>query len=273
MRELPIYSVAVQDFDNIFIEATAETIFAPPVYGAPIATILSGPVCMDYEIVDNHPCPDNGVCEYTEPISDRYAIWWEIEVTVHGETYQGWYPENLTDYAWWLYENDGIFDRVATAYLLNPISQAMTVMDEDDCEPLPGSRFVAGMDVQPASSAMNIRDDASGSVIGRVEIDDIMTLVGEEDCEEGVRWREVIFHSGSVPRGWIAENDMTTFYIAPYLPPVETVEDEPAANPGAGRPQSTPEPGTGRPTAQPTPITATLIVATPSCDSATGRGC
>lgn len=248
------------------VVATSETIFAPPVYGAPIATIKAGPFCGNYEIVDNHPCEGNGACEYEEPISDRYAIWWQIEVTVHNETYIGWYPENMTEYAWWLWEEEGMFDRVATTYLLIPFGEAMTVMDEDDCEPLPGSRFVAGTDVQPALGTMNIRDDANGHVIGRVEADSVMTLVGEEDCEEGVRWREVIFHSGLVSRGWIAENDATTFYIAPYVPPVETVEPEatrPADNDtgstGDSRPQSTPQP---EPTSS-----------APVCEPATGLNC
>lgn len=250
------------------VVATSETIFAPPVYGAPIATIKAGPFCGNYEIVDNHPCPENGTCEYEEPISDRYATWWQIEVTIHDETYIGWYPENMTEYAWWLWEEEGIFDRVASTYLLIPFGQAMTVMGEDDCEPLPASRFVAGMDVQPANGAMNIRDDANGGVIGRVEADSIMTLVGEDDCDEGVRWREVIFHSGSVSRGWIAENDATNFYIAPYLPPVETVEPEATRPADSGQPTGSTDNNRPQATPEPEPTSST-----PACDPATGMNC
>lgn len=263
MRELPIYMLAVDDFDNIFTVADAETIFAPPVYGAPQATIISGPVCGEQNV--SPPCNGNGACEAT-PTQNQYITWWEIEVTVHDETYQGWYPENVNRYAWWLYEEEGIFDQVANAYLLTPFGEAMTVMDEDDCEPLPSSRFVVGTDVQPASGAMNIRDDANGSVIGRVDIDSIMTLVGEEDCKEGVRWREVIFHSGSVPRGWIAENDATNFYIAPYVPTIETVEAEATRPADSGQPSGSTD--NNRPQVTPEPTSSA-----PVCNPATGVNC
>jgi|GEM_PF-5879245 len=270
------------------VVATAETIFAAPMLDVPIANILAGPFCGSYEIVDNTPCPENGACEYTPPeyvIRDRYAIWWQIEVTVHGETYLGWYPENLTQYAWWLYENEGIFDQVATSYLLTPIGEAMTVSG-DDCDTLPGSRFAAGTDIQPANGAMNIRDSANGDVIGRIEADSVMTLVGEPECENGIRWREVIFHEGSIERGWIAENDDSVFYITTYVPPVETVEPEPTREPDHSgddnTAQTTREPdSTGGSSTRPTPTPGLVIPVVPataqatdsSCDPATGAGC
>lgn len=292
--------------------ADTATIFAPPVYGAPIVTILSGPFCGEQETMDNHPCPENGVCEWTAPVFEHFATWWQIEVTIHGETYVGWYPENVTEYGWWLWESNGIFDQVSTAYLLQPL--AAETASSASCDTLPTSRFVVGMDVQVALGDMNVRDDVNGNIIGRATSSDRMTLVGETICQDGLRWREVIFHSGPVGGGWIAENDASVFYLTPYQVPVEltpvpsdsTSQDDSRAEqatPQYVQPQATPEPASVVPQAtsepasivpqatpeptrvvpqvtieptrvapQATPITVEVRI-NPSCDPATGRGC
>ncbi len=275
------YNKDIQFYGGAQLVTSHGVIFAPPQYGAPVATIVDGPACRSYDIRNYQECTNANPCEYGDNPDDRYAIWWEIELTVHGETYRGWYPENVTQYAWWLYEDYGIFDQAATAYLLTPYGHAMTVTDE--CEQLPSSRYPSGLGVQPATGAMNIRDSANGNIIGRVEPNSIMTLIGEPECEDGIRWREVIFNDGSISSGWIAENDDTIFYITTYTPPIETVEPEPtreSGNSSENTPHNTHVPdSTSNTASSPTPglvipvVPATARPTGSSCDPATGRNC
>lgn len=246
--------------------------------GINIATVVDGPFCTS---VNAEPALDtgNGVVEAPDPDHDRFYTWWKIDV--NGTV--GWYPEVVGQYAHWLWEQEGMFDHKLTMYYMIPVSLSET--QPNTCPP---STMYAGLEVEPAIAAMNLRAETgrTGDVIGRLEMEQTVILNSGPVCDDGSNW-------WWTDRGFLAENDPETS-TALLLPAVqkfneaaqiEETTDETiivTAEPTQPEPQETREPKTndddddsgddnGRTTT--TREETGSDSGSSSCDPTTGRGC
>ncbi len=158
-------------------------------------TIVAGPFCSETSVA---PPVDDGCsstcsslpcvpCTQGTGINrdpDRFYTWWDVEVTVNGQAYRGFYPENVGQYSHWLWATDGIFPRKLFLYYMIPDALAMQTQPET-CRP---TLFAAGQSVSPATGAVNLRSAPGGDVIGRVGAGQIISIFGEPICEDGVNW-------------------------------------------------------------------------------------
>lgn len=81
------------------------------------ATIIGGPFCVE-ESVDPPINTGGGITEASDPAPERFSLWWQIEV--NGQV--GYYPENVGQFSWWLWEQEGIFPRKLSLYYMQPIA-------------------------------------------------------------------------------------------------------------------------------------------------------
>jgi hypothetical protein len=209
----------------------------------PVGTVVDGPFCT---AINAEPAIDYGdISEAPDPDEDRFYTWWQIEV--NGEV--GWYPENVGQYSHWLWETDGIFGRKLFLYYLVPFNAMEST--ESTC---PSSNLIAGTEVQPAFSAMNLRNAPAGDRTGRVEAGQVVTVLGEPVCAGGTIWWQ------TTAGGYIAEFEPSTKAIllvpavqnlnadrvtstpTPTLPPRDTAPTEPTRPTEEARPTEMPEP-------------------------------
>jgi hypothetical protein len=210
----------------------------------PEGVVLNGPFCIE-ESVD--PAITSGnVTEASDPAPERFALWWQVEV--NGQV--GWYPENVGQFSWWLWETDGMFARKLSLYYMIPNEQMMTTAPT--CPPV---GLFAGQTVQPAARAMNLRATPNGDVIGRVDVGQPVSVFGEPTCEGGANWWQ------TDRGGFIAENDPDSGLplLVQYVPPVvteEPVQTNPVitaepAQPGSGNNDDSTSGEPERPTEEP----------------------
>lgn len=95
--------------------------------------IINGPFCTETTVAP----PEMQSCACTtlpcqpcttgsgNPDPNRFYTWWEVEVTVNGQTHYGFYPENVGQYSHWLWATDGIFPRKLFLYYMVPDALAM----------------------------------------------------------------------------------------------------------------------------------------------------
>lgn len=215
-----------------------------------IATVLDGPFCTSTS-VDPRFSPIDGSPEAPDPAADRFYTWWEIEV--NGQI--GYYPENVGQYSWWLWDFNEGFARKLFLYYMVPLADE--TMQAATCNP---PILFAGQNVQPVAGAMNLRAAPNGDIIGRVEANQVINVFGEPVCEGGTNW----WRTGR--GGYIAESNPETGIrlLIPAVPtPVPTVED---SNPPPRATAVPPRPTQPRPTSEPSRPTPVPTV----CDPTTG---
>jgi hypothetical protein len=188
--------------------------------------VVDGPFCTS---MNAEPANDsNKTVEAPDPAHDRFYTWWKIEV--NGEV--GWYPENIGQYSHWLWDHDGMFNRKLELYYMVPFGA-----QQANC---PTPNLYAGLVIEPASNAMNIRVAPNGDIMGRLDMGQSATIFGDPICDGGTNWWQ------SDRGGYLAETDPETrgILLMPYVP-----EPEPTREPV--------EPSDSTQPVDPTPIPAT----------------
>lgn len=208
-NSIPLYQHPWMDLEGNMVIVDKATIYAPPVYGTQLVTIVEGPIC---SAIDNRYIAPDGIVEYNPEVTsdERFFTMWRVSLEVGGNTYIGWYPESVADYVWWLFE-EGDTDRTHYLYFLQPVGLAPYTKD---CEDRPAPILSAGMRVQPVYGGMNIRSTPNGLINRSILPSDTLLLTGQPVCIDGTHWWPV---QGG---GWIAENNPETDGYVVLLRPI-----------------------------------------------------
>jgi hypothetical protein len=227
---IPVYQNSWMSLEENFVWVEKATIDAANPNGNQVVSIVGGPVCT---ALDSRYIQPDGIVEYNPDITstERFFTVWNISLTVDGITYYGWYPENVADYVWWLFEQ-GDSDRTHYLYFLQPIGlQAVAKA----CQDRPAPLLAAGMRVQPVFGGMNIRATPNGALSRTIQATDTVTLAGEAVCVDGAHWWPL--QDG----GWIAENNPDTQGYVVLLQPAPEAPRQPESQ-APSEPDPNPDP-------------------------------
>jgi len=226
----------------------------------PTGTVIDGPVCTAIDAEPDLPPADEdcswgtwplepctGNADPNNPAPDEFTTWWYVNVN---GTF-GWYPENVGQYAWWVWETDGIFPRKEHLYYLVPINGNATMASTESCDDLLPSR----LSINSAGyvfTALNLRDNPNGNAIDQLPANTEIIINGNSICDEGNRWQPVRTPDGRT--GWVAENDRDYYYLVPGTPvrepetvtetepePITETEPRPESNDASGTSSTVPE--------------------------------
>ena len=248
--------------------------------GHVIDAVVAGPLCtrrsewIDKIEVVNGQIVDNGY-----DVLESF-VWWQVNTNLLGmDLGNVWIAESITRNAPWgrvdyyLLTPDTFVSTAPNTYaqpvwIPNDIRPALThIGEESTCLGILPSTLFAGSLAEPNGSALNLRQNPNGAVIGRVEIGEQITVYGESLCWGGLRWWQ------TSRGGWIAENNRTTALLLPAIQKIAPLVTESAQTaPIITTPEPTPT-ETIPPVATIEPTEEPTLPPRPTCEPITGANC